>query len=224
MFNFKNNWSEILAPELKEEYFIKLTSFLDEAYENRQIFPPRDDIFNALKYTDYQDVKVVILGQDPYHGINQGHGLAFSVLPNIKTPPSLRNIYKELNSEYGYEIPNNGYLISWATQGVLMINTVLTVESGKANSHKGKGWEKFTDEVISALNRRQKPVIFLLWGNNARSKTKLITNSQHFILEAPHPSPLSAYQGFFGCNHFKTTNEILTNLSETKINWQIQDI
>ena len=182
------------------------------------------DIFNALKYTSYKDTKVVILGQDPYHDQGQAHGLAFSVKPNIPTPPSLLNIYKELNNELGLFIPNNGYLISWAKQGVLLLNTVLTVKAHMANSHKNKGWEIFTDNIIRYLNKRDEPVIFVLWGTNAREKKKLINTSKHYILEAPHPSPLSAHRGFFGCNHFKKINEILDKLNKEKINWQIDNI
>ena len=182
------------------------------------------DIFNALKYTTYKDTKVVILGQDPYHDQGQAHGLAFSVKPNIPTPPSLLNIYKELNKELGLFIPNNGYLISWAKQGVLLLNTVLTVKAHMANSHKNKGWEIFTDNIIRYLNKRDEPIIFVLWGANARSKKGLIDTSKHYILEAPHPSPLSAHRGFFGCNHFKKINEILEKLNKEKINWQIDNI
>ena len=182
------------------------------------------DIFNALHYTDYDKVKVVILGQDPYHGPKQAHGLSFSVLPGVPAPPSLKNIFKELNSDLGCYIPNNGYLKSWADQGVLLLNTVLTVRAGTPNSHKNKGWETFTDKVISVLNEREDPVIFILWGNNAIAKKKLITNKNHFILQSVHPSPLSASRGFFGSKPFSKANEILKSIGKTPIDWQIKNI
>ena len=182
------------------------------------------DIFNALKYTSYKDTKVVIIGQDPYHNVGQAHGLAFSVKPGVQTPPSLQNMYKELKDELDCFIPNNGYLVKWADQGVLLINTVLTVRAHNANSHKGMGWEIFTDNIIKYLSDREDPVIFLLWGANARSKKKIIDKNKHIILEAPHPSPLSAYRGFFGCGHFKKANEILEEMGKEKIDWQIENI
>lgn len=219
-----NDWDNILKEEFNKKYYLELREFLKHEYKNSLIFPDMHDIFNALKYTSYKDTKVVILGQDPYHDQGQAHGLAFSVKPNIPTPPSLLNIYKELNNELGIFIPNNGYLISWAKQGVLLLNTVLTVKAHMANSHKNKGWEIFTDNIIRYLNKRDKPIIFVLWGANARSKKGLIDTSKHFILEAPHPSPLSAHRGFFGCNHFKKINEILEKLNKEKINWQIDNI
>ena len=219
-----NDWDNILKEEFNKKYYLELREFLKHEYKNSLIFPDMHDIFNALKYTSYKDTKVVILGQDPYHDQGQAHGLAFSVKPNIPTPPSLLNIYKELNNELGIFIPNNGYLISWAKQGVLLLNTVLTVKAHMANSHQNKGWEIFTDNIIRYLNKRDKPIIFVLWGANARSKKGLIDTSKHFILEAPHPSPLSAHRGFFGCNHFKKINEILEKLNKEKINWQIDNI
>ena len=182
------------------------------------------DIFNALHYTDYDKVKVVILGQDPYHGPNQAHGLSFSVKPNVPIPPSLRNIYKELHDDLGCYIPNNGYLKKWADEGVLLLNTVLTVRAGLANSHKNKGWEQFTDNIIKVLNEREKPIVFILWGNNAISKKKLITNKNHLILQSVHPSPLSASRGFFGSKPFSKTNSFLESIGETPIDWQIENI
>ncbi len=219
-----NDWDNILKEEFNKKYYLELREFLKHEYKNGLIFPDMHDIFNALKYTSYKDTKVVILGQDPYHDQGQAHGLAFSVKPNIPTPPSLLNIYKELNKELGLFIPNHGYLISWAKQGVLLLNTVLTVKAHMANSHKNKGWEIFTDNIIRYLNKRDEPIIFVLWGSNARSKKGLIDTSKHYILEAPHPSPLSAHRGFFGCNHFKKINEILEKLNKEKINWQIDNI
>lgn len=219
-----NSWNDILGNEFDKEYYNNLHDFLVTEYKTKTIFPNMYDIFNALHYTEYQDVKVVILGQDPYHGPNQAHGLSFSVKPGIPAPPSLKNIFKELNSDLGCYIPNNGYLKSWADQGVLLLNAVLTVQAGNANSHKGKGWEIFTDRVISALNDREDPVIFILWGNNAISKKKLITNKQHYILQSVHPSPLSASRGFFGSKPFSKTNEILKQLGKQPIDWQIKNI
>ena len=219
-----NSWNDILGNEFDKEYYNDLHNFLVTEYKTKTIFPNMYDIFNALHYTEYQDVKVVILGQDPYHGPNQAHGLSFSVKPGIPAPPSLKNIFKELHSDLGCYIPNNGYLKSWADQGVLLLNTVLTVQAGNANSHKGKGWEIFTDRVISALNDREDPVIFILWGNNAISKKKLITNKQHYILQSVHPSPLSASRGFFGSKPFSKTNEILEQLGKQPIDWQIKNI
>ncbi len=224
MVNIGNDWDNILEKEFESKYYLDLRETLKKEYKENQIFPDMYDIFNALKYTSYRDTKVVILGQDPYHDDGQAHGLSFSVKPGIKTPPSLLNMYKELNSEMGCYIPNNGYLVPWAKQGVLLLNTVLTVRAHQANSHKGIGWEIFTDRIIELLNKRDEPVIFLLWGANARSKKKLIDHSKHFILEAPHPSPLSAHRGFFGCDHFKKVNTILISLDMETINWQIENI
>lgn len=224
MVKLGNDWDCLLSDEFKKEYYLNLREFLNEEYSKKIIYPNPNDIFNALKYTSYKNTKVLILGQDPYHGENQAHGFAFSVQKGIKTPPSLLNIYKELNNELGCYIPNNGYLISWADQGVLLLNTVLTVRAHEANSHKDKGWEILTDKIIETLNERKDPVIFVLWGANARSKKKIITNKTHYILEAPHPSPLSAHRGFFGCNHFIKINKILLELNKEPINWQIDNI
>ena len=224
MVEFNNKWDDVLSGEFSKDYYINLRKFLIDEYENKKVYPDMNNIFNALKLTSFEDVKVVILGQDPYHGENQAHGLAFSVNKGIKIPPSLLNIYKELQNDLGCYIPNNGYLVSWAEQGVLLLNTVLTVREGEPNSHKNKGWEIFTDKVISKLNEREDPIIFILWGNNAKEKLKLITNKNHFILTAPHPSPLSASRGFFGCKHFSKVNEILRSLNKKEIDWQINNI
>lgn len=224
MVTFGNDWDEILKDEFEKEYYKKLRKFLIEEYKTRVIYPKMENIFSALKLTSYKETKVLILGQDPYHGPNQAHGLAFSVNPGVKIPPSLLNMYKELKAELGLEIPNNGYLIPWTEQGVLLLNTTLTVRAGEANSHSGMGWEIFTDNVIKHLNDREDPVIFVLWGNNARKKKSYITNKQHFILEGPHPSPLSASRGFFGCDHFKKINEILRNIGKKEIDWQIKSV
>ena len=220
----KNNWNSVLKDEFEKEYYKELHNFLYTEYKERTIYPDMYDIFNALHYTDFNDVKVVIIGQDPYHGPNQAHGLSFSVKPGVKLPPSLRNIFKELNTDLDCYIPNNGYLKKWADQGVLLINTVLTVRSGQANSHKGKGWEIFTDKVISSLNDRNEPIVFILWGNNAISKKKLITNPIHFIVESVHPSPLSAHRGFFGSKPFSKTNEFLKSINQEEIDWKIENI
>lgn len=220
----KNDWKLVLDGEFDKDYYRKLHDFLVNEYRTRTIYPNMYDIFNALHFTSYEDTKVVILGQDPYHGPNQAHGLSFSVKPGIKTPPSLQNIYKELHADLGCYIPNNGYLKKWADQGVLLLNTVLTVRAGEANSHKNIGWQTFTDNVISALNRREDPVVFILWGNNAISKKKLITNPNHFVLESVHPSPLSANRGFFGSKPFSKTNDFLTKISKAPIDWQIENI
>ncbi|MGL5378505.1 uracil-DNA glycosylase [Clostridium sp.] len=219
-----NDWQELLESEFQKDYYINLRAFLVNEYKNKTIFPNMHDIFNALKFTPYNKVKVVILGQDPYHGPNQAHGLSFSVNKGIPTPPSLLNIYKELHSDLGCFIPNNGYLKSWADQGVLLLNTVLTVRAHEANSHKNMGWEIFTDKVISLLNNKEEPIIFILWGNHAIKKSSLITNKRHYILTSPHPSPLSASRGFLGSKPFSRTNDILKSLHKTPINWQIDNI
>ncbi|MDL0300517.1 uracil-DNA glycosylase [Clostridioides difficile] len=224
MVNLGNDWDELLKEEFEKDYYFNLRKFLIEEYKTRQIFPNMHNIYEALKHTSYKDTKVLILGQDPYHGDNQAHGLAFSVQPQVKTPPSLLNMYKELKDDLGCFIPNNGYLMPWADQGVLLLNTALTVRAHEANSHKNKGWEIFTDRVISILSEREDPVIFVLWGSNARKKVELIDTSKHYILEAPHPSPLSASKGFFGCKHFSKINEILKKLGKEPINWQIENI
>ena len=224
MVKLGNDWDNILCDEFKKEYYLNLREFLKREYSTKTIYPNMHNIFEALKRTSYKDTKVLILGQDPYHGENQAHGLAFSVQPNVAIPPSLLNIYKELQNDIGCFIPNNGYLIPWADQGVLLLNTVLTVRAHEANSHKGIGWEIFTDKIIELLNKREDPMIFVLWGANARKKINLIDANRHYILEAPHPSPLSARRGFFGCKHFSKVNEILIELGKEPINWQINNL
>ncbi len=219
-----NDWNDYLKDEFEKEYYQKLRQFLISEYHTKTIYPDMYDIFNALHYTSYHDTKVVILGQDPYHGAGQAHGLSFSVHKGIAIPPSLLNIYKELADDLGCYIPNNGYLKPWADQGVLLLNASLTVRAGVANSHRNIGWEIFTDRVIQILNEREKPVIFILWGANARSKKKYITNKQHYIIESTHPSPLSAHNGFFGSKPFSRANAILASLGETPIDWQIPNI
>ncbi|MBE6789117.1 MAG: uracil-DNA glycosylase [Ruminococcaceae bacterium] len=221
MFKLGNEWDDIIGDEFNKPYYKKLREFLKSEYSSRRIFPDMYDIFNALKFTSYNDVKAVILGQDPYHGAGQAHGLCFSVKKGVAHPPSLVNIFKELQSDLGIAPSRHGELTSWAQNGVLLLNTVLTVREASPNSHKGKGWETFTDSVISALNCREKPVVFILWGANARSKTTLITNPNHKILTAAHPSPLSAYNGFFGCKHFSKTNEFLTSHGIEPIDWNL---
>lgn len=220
----KNDWNELLKDEFSKDYYLSLREFLKNEYTTKIIYPDKYDIFNALHYTSYKDVKVVILGQDPYHGPNQAHGLSFSVSSGVKIPPSLLNIYKELNSDLGCYIPNNGYLKKWADQGVLLLNTSLTVRAGEANSHKNKGWEIFTDKIISLINEKTDPVVFLLWGNNAINKKKLITNKQHLILSSTHPSPLSASRGFFGSKPFSKINKFLISVNKAPIDWQIENI
>lgn len=222
MVKINNQWDILLKDEFQKEYYLKLREFLKEEYKTQTIYPNMNDIFNALKYTDFKDVKVVILGQDPYHGYGQAHGLSFSVKKGIKPPPSLVNIYKEIKEELGIEIPSHGELTSWANQGVLLLNTCLTVREAQPNSHKGKGWEIFTDKVISLLNESEEPIVFLLWGANAKSKISIINNPKHLILTSVHPSPLSAYGGFWGCNHFKKANEYLIQQGKTPIDWEIK--
>ncbi len=222
MVRFNNSWDILLKDEFKKPYYLNLRKFLAQEYKTQTIYPHMNNIFNALKYTDYKDVKVVILGQDPYHQPNQAHGLCFSVLKGVNPPPSLQNMYKEIHAEYGYPIPDHGELTYWAEQGVLMMNTVLTVRESQPNSHKGMGWEIFTDNVISLLNLRPEPMVFLLWGANARAKKKLITNPNHLVLESAHPSPLSAYNGFFGNGHFKKANEFLKSKCMVEIDWRIK--
>ena len=207
--------------EFKKEYYLKLREFLKIEYANYRIFPSMYDIFNALKYTDYKDVKVVILGQDPYHEIGQAHGLCFSVLDHVPLPASLKNIFKELTTDLNIPYPKTGNLTKWAKQGVLLLNTVLTVREHYANSHKNKGWEIFTNQVIELLNQRDESIIFVLWGNDAKQKKSLITNPKHFILTASHPSPLSAFNGFFGCKHFSKINEILQKNHQLPIDWSL---
>ena len=221
---FHNDWAEFLKPELKKPDYLELRKFLVDEYKTRQIFPDMYDIFNALHYTSYHDTKVVILGQDPYHGDGQAHGLSFSVKPGVKAPPSLVNIFKELKEDLGCEIPNNGCLKPWTQQGVLLLNTVLTVRAHQANSHRNMGWEKFTDRIIEILNEREKPIAFVLWGAPARKKKKMITNPKHFIVESAHPSPLSAFNGFFGSRPFSKVNAFLEAVGEKPINWQIPNL
>lgn len=218
-----SDWMEQLKPEFNKPYYRKLYEFVNFEYANGIVYPASEDIFNALNFTPLKDVKVVLLGQDPYHEPGQAHGLSFSVKPGIQTPPSLLNMYKEIQNEYGYDIPNNGYLVKWAKQGVLLMNTVLTVRKGAANSHKNHGWEQFTDAVIRIVNEQERPIVYFLWGANARSKKSLITNPKHLVLETVHPSPLSAYGGFFGCNHFKMANEYLEKNSIEPIDWKIEN-
>lgn len=224
MVNLGNDWDKLLKEEFNKPYYLALRQFLIEEYRTQVIYPPKEDLFNALKATSYQDTKVVILGQDPYHGLGQAHGMAFSVNPGIAIPPSLRNIYKELQDSLGCSIPDNGYLMPWAKQGVLLLNTVLTVRAGQPQSHQNKGWEILTDEIIKLLNQKDETVIFLLWGSPAKKKMNLITNPKHVVLTAVHPSPLSAHRGFFGCNHFKQVNEILERQGRETIDWQIPNL
>lgn len=219
--NIGNDWNEILKDEFSKEYYLRLRQFLKQEYSSYTVYPNMYDIFNALKATAYKDIKIVILGQDPYHEPNQAHGLCFSVKKGVEPPPSLKNIFKEIQAELGIAPPNHGELTKWANQGILLLNTVLTVRRGAANSHKGKGWENFTDAVIKKVNEREKPVIFMLWGGNAKQKLPLITNTKHIVLKAAHPSPLSAYNGFFGCGHFSKANEILRELGEKEIDWSL---
>jgi uracil-DNA glycosylase len=217
------SFNDLLEEEKQKDYYKDLIDFIDKEYESKIIFPPREKIFEAFKLTPFEQTKVVIIGQDPYHGEGEAHGLAFSVNNGIKIPPSLKNIYKEINAEYGYEIPNTGYLIKWAKQGVLMLNTVLTVEKDKPASHKAKGWEVFTDRVIEELNNSEQPLVFMLWGNYAKSKAQLINNPKHLILESAHPSPFSARNGFFGNNHFKLANDFLEKNGIEQIDWKIEN-
>lgn len=220
-----NDWLTCIQDEFKKPYYKELYTFIRQEYNTHVIYPPADDIFNAFHLTPLGEVKVLILGQDPYHGEHQAHGLCFSVLPDQPDlPPSLQNIYKELQDDLGCEIPNNGYLKKWAQQGVLMLNTVLTVRAHQAGSHQGKGWEQFTDAIIQAVNAQDRPIVYLLWGKPAQSKIPMLTNPKHLILKSPHPSPLSAYRGFFGCRHFSQTNEFLKKNGIAPIDWQIENI
>lgn len=221
---FKNDWENLLSEELNQPYYQELRQFLISEYRTKKIYPDMFDIFNALHFTSYADTKVVILGQDPYHEPGQAHGLSFSVLPGVPPPPSLLNIFKELQTDLGCKIPNNGCLKFWAEQGVLLLNTVLTVRAHSANSHRGRGWEKFTDKIISILNDREKPIAFVLWGRPAREKKAMITNSKHFVIESAHPSPLSASKGFFGSRPFSKVNDFLISVGESPINWQLPDV
>lgn len=220
----KNDWQNLLDDEFERDYYLKLRKFLINEYRTKTIYPNMHDIFNALHYAEFKNVKVVILGQDPYHGPDQAHGLSFSVKPEVAAPPSLMNIYKELNSDLGCYVPNNGYLKKWADQGVMLLNTVLTVRAGQANSHKNIGWEHFTDKIISSLNNREDPIVFILWGKNAQSKLSIINSSKHCIIQSVHPSPLSAHRGFFGSKPFSKANAYLTSIGKTPIDWQIENI
>ncbi len=220
-----NDWLPAIQGEFRKPYYKELFQFVKEEYNRTVIYPPSEDIFNALHLTPLHEVKVLILGQDPYHNDNQAHGLSFSVpLSQKEIPPSLQNIYQELHDDLGCEIPDNGYLEKWAKQGVLLLNTVLTVRAHQANSHKGHGWEQFTDAIIQAVNAQERPVVYLLWGKPAQSKIPMLTNPKHLILQAPHPSPLSAYRGFFGCKHFSRANAFLEANGESPIDWQIENV
>jgi len=219
-----NDWIAVLGEEFKKPYYLQLYQFIRQEYETKQIFPPADDIFNSFHLTPLSGVKVVILGQDPYHNVGQAHGLCFSVKPEVEAPPSLVNIFQELHDDLGCYIPNNGYLVKWSTQGVLLLNSVLTVQAHMANSHRGKGWEEFTDAAIRALNEQERPIVFILWGKPAQAKKGMLKNSRHLILEAPHPSPLSAYRGFFGSKPFSKTNDYLSKNGIEPIDWQIENI
>ncbi|MBO5379167.1 MAG: uracil-DNA glycosylase [Clostridia bacterium] len=219
MVQLGNDWDEILKGEFSKEYYLKIREFLKVEYKTRVIYPPMFDIFNALKYTSYENTRVVILGQDPYHEEGQAHGLSFSVKRGVKVPPSLVNIYKELKNDLGVDTPSHGDLSSWAVQGVLLLNATLTVRQGMANSHQNIGWSIFTDQVIKILNESKNPTVFILWGSNARSKKKYITNPHHLIIESAHPSPLSAYNGFFGSRPFSRANEFLEKSGRGSIDW-----
>ena len=219
-----NDWLEPLKPEFSKQYYKELYQKVVEEYKTHLVFPPSDDVFNAFALTPLKEVKVVIIGQDPYHNVGQAHGLCFSVRPDVDIPPSLVNIYKELHDDLGCYVPNNGYLVKWARQGVLLLNTVLTVRAHQANSHRGIGWEQFTDAAIRILNEEDRPIVFILWGSPAQTKKKMLNNPKHLILEAPHPSPLSAYRGFFGSRPFSKTNEFLEKSGLSPIDWQIENV
>ncbi|MCI8863242.1 MAG: uracil-DNA glycosylase [Lachnospiraceae bacterium] len=224
MAMIQNDWLEPLNLEFRKPYYAELFQFVKEEYATRKVFPPADDIFNAFHLTPLSQVKVVILGQDPYHNDGQAHGLCFSVKPDVDVPPSLVNIYQELHDDLGCYIPNNGYLTKWAKQGVLMLNTVLTVRAHQANSHRGKGWEEFTDAAIRILNEQDRPIVFILWGSPAQKKAAMLHNPKHLILKSPHPSPLSAYRGFFGSRPFSQTNEFLERNGLEPVDWQIENV
>lgn len=224
MAMINNDWLPVLQPEFKKEYYKDLFYFVKQEYSKNVVFPPAEDIFNAFHTTALKDVKVLLLGQDPYHNVGQAHGMSFSVPPGQDIPPSLQNIYKELEADCGCYIPNNGYLKKWADQGVLLLNTVLTVRAHQANSHQGKGWEQFTDAVIREVNKIDRPIVYFLWGRPAQSKSSMLNNPKHLILKAPHPSPLSAYRGFFGCKHFSQANEFLQANGIEPIDWQIENV
>lgn len=219
MILFDNDWDKLLEDEFKKDYYLALREFLKSEYSTRRIYPPMNDIYNALRYTSAKNTKVVILGQDPYHGYGQAHGLCFSVKRGTPPPPSLKNIFKELHTELGIEEPECGELVGWANQGVLLLNATLTVREGAPQSHKGKGWERLTDRIISLINEKDDPTVFMLWGGNARAKKSLITNPRHLVLESAHPSPLSAYNGFFGCGHFVKANAFLEKNGRSAVDW-----
>ena len=221
MVKFNNEWDELLADEFKKPYYLELRQFLKKEYGSRTIYPDMYHIFNALQSTSYSDVKVVILGQDPYHGPGQAHGLCFSVQPGVQPPPSLVNIFRELHDDVGIPVPKTGCLTPWTKQGVLLLNTVLTVRQGQPNSHKGMGWENFTDRVIELLDKRETPMVFMLWGANAGAKTALLHNPKHLVLKTVHPSPLSAHRGFFGCRHFSRANAFLAENGMTPVDWRL---
>ena len=224
MAAISNDWLPVLAPEFRKPYYKDLFQFVQTEYQTRQIFPPAQDLFNALHLTPLSKVKVVILGQDPYHGDGQAHGLCFSVRPDVDIPPSLINIYRELHDDLGCRMPDNGCLTKWADQGVLLLNTVLTVRAHQAGSHRGRGWEQFTDAIIRAVNSQNRPVVYMLWGAPAQAKRQMLDNPRHLVLTAPHPSPLSAYRGFFGCRHFSHTNDFLRFHKLETIDWQIENL
>ncbi len=224
MAMLQNDWLEAVGEEFKKPYYADLYKFVKEEYSNEIVYPPSDDIFNAMHLTPLNEVKVLILGQDPYHNQGQAHGLCFSVQPDVAIPPSLKNIYKELQADLGCAIPNNGYLVKWAKQGILMLNTVLTVRAHKPLSHQGKGWEQFTDAIIEAVNAQDRPIVYMLWGKPAQRKASMLNNPKHLVLKAAHPSPLSASHGFFGCKHFSQANQFLEENGMQPIDWQIEDV
>lgn len=221
MMTFKNDWQEQLQEEFEKPYFLQLREFLKKEYAEQKIYPAMENIFNALHRTNYQNTKVVIIGQDPYHGAGQAHGLSFSVQPDVKVPPSLKNIYKELHADLGCTIPEHGFLQKWAEEGVLLLNNVLTVREKTPQSHQGQGWEILTDQVIQRLNEREKPIVFMLWGKHAQEKGKLVTNNHHYIIQSPHPSPFSAHRGFFGSRPFSEANRFLKSIGEEEVDWQL---
>lgn len=223
MVNIGNDWDEILGKEFEKDYYLELRKFLVNEYKTQKIYPGMHDIFNALKYTPYKEVKAVIIGQDPYHQPGQAHGLCFSVKKSVDIPPSLINIYKELEADMGYPVPSHGCLESWAKNGVLLLNTVLTVRESRPNSHRGKGWEILTDRIIELLNERKEPMVFILWGGNAKAKEPLITNNRHLILKGAHPSPLGAYRGFWGGKYFSRTNAFLEQFGQEPVDWRIPE-
>lgn len=224
MAMLSDEWQQALEEEFRKPYYKTLFEFVKEEYSKTAVYPPAEDIFNAMHLTPLSKVKVLILGQDPYHGDRQAHGLSFSVMPKTDIPPSLQNIYQELHDDLGCTIPNNGYLKKWAEQGVLLLNTVLTVRAHQPNSHQGHGWEHFTDAIIQAVNAQDRPIVYMLWGKPAQSKIPMLKNPKHLILKAPHPSPLSAYRGFFGCKHFSQANAYLAENGQEVVDWQIEDL